>query len=133
MLPPSATSEPTLSKSSAAGLRLLLLSCLCALIALIPARINLKAQQQTNDDEVLRVSTNLLIFPIRVKDMRVPSPGALSERDLLIKDEDHATAGFYLYHGADRVALVFALDQSGSLSEFVAQQSEAALALFGRF
>jgi Ca-activated chloride channel family protein len=39
----------------------------------------------------------------------------------------------YLYRGADRVALVFALDQSGSLREIVSQQSQAALALFSRF
>ena len=35
--------------------------------------------------------------------------------------------------GADRLALVFALDESGSLREIIAQQREAALALFGRF
>jgi Ca-activated chloride channel family protein len=50
-----------------------------------------------------------------------------------LKDEDHVTAGLSLYHGADRVALVFALDQSGSLREIVSQQREAALALAGRF
>jgi VWFA-related protein len=38
-----------------------------------------------------------------------------------------------LYHGADRVALIFALDQSGSLRDIVSQQREAALALAGRF
>ncbi len=135
MLLPSASPESTPSKSNAAVSRLFLLSCLfCVLIALVPiVRINLQAQQQTSDEEVLRVSTNLLIFPIRVRDTRVPSRGALSERDLLIKDDDHATGGFYLYQGADRVALVFALDQSGSLRDIVSQQSEAALGLFSRF
>ena len=48
-------------------------------------------------------------------------------------DDDHAIAGRYLYPGADRVALVFALDESGSLREIVSQQREAALGLFGRF
>ena len=37
------------------------------------------------------------------------------------------------HQGADRVALVFALDQSGSLREVISQQRDAALALFGRF
>ena len=50
-----------------------------------------------------------------------------------MKDDDNATAGLYLYQGADRVSLVFALDQSGSLREIMDQQREAALALFGRF
>ena len=54
----------------------------------------------------------------------------LTERDLTINDDDHATAGLYLYPGADRVALVFALDESGSLREIVSQQREAALGLF---
>ena len=134
MLPPSPTPEPSPSTSSAAVLRFALPFCLaCTLALIVPTRSNPQAQQSTNDDEVLRVSTDLLIFPIRVRDKRVPSPGALSERDLAIKDDDHATSGFYLYQGADRVALVFALDQSGSLRDIVSQQSEAALALFSRF
>jgi VWFA-related protein len=39
----------------------------------------------------------------------------------------------YFAPGADRVALLFALDQSGSLRQIIAQQREAALALFSRF
>jgi VWFA-related protein len=39
----------------------------------------------------------------------------------------------YFVPGADRVALVFALDQSGSLREIISQQQDAALALFSRF
>jgi len=134
MLPPSLASEFTPSTLSAASLRLFALSCLAsALIATaFPARTQLQAQQPTNDDAVLRVSTDLLVFPIRIKDKR-PNPGTLSEHDLVVKDDDHATGGFYLYQGVDRVALVFALDQSGSLREIVSQQREAALALFARF
>jgi Ca-activated chloride channel family protein len=50
-----------------------------------------------------------------------------------LKDDDHVTSGLYLYPGADRVSLVFALDQSGSLREIVSQQREAAMELFARF
>jgi Ca-activated chloride channel family protein len=75
----------------------------------------------------------LVVFPIRVKDKRGPVATPLTERDLILKDHDHVTAGLFLYHGADRVALVFALDQSGSLREIVADQRDAALALVGRF
>jgi Ca-activated chloride channel homolog len=95
--------------------------------------IHLYAQQSTNEDEVVKVSTDLLVFPIRVRDKRGPAATTLTERDLLLKDDDHVTSRLYLYPGADRVALVFALDQSGSLREIVSQQREAALALFGRF
>jgi len=61
------------------------------------------------------------------------SDAAANRRELLLKDPDRVTTGMFLYPGADRVALVFALDQSGSLREIVSQQREAALALFGRF
>jgi len=59
-------------------------------------------------------------------------PG-LSERDLSLKDDDHITTGLYFSPGADRVALLFVLDQSGSLREIISQQRDAALALFARF
>jgi Ca-activated chloride channel homolog len=95
--------------------------------------IHLQAQEPAVDDEVVKVSTDLLVFPIRIRDKRREAATTLTERDLLLKDNDHVTSGLYLYPGADRVALVFALDQSGSLREIVSQQREAALALFGRF
>ena len=57
----------------------------------------------------------------------------LSERNLSLRDEDHVSTSVYFAAGADGVAIVFALDQSGSLREIIAPQQEAALALFGRF
>lgn len=105
----------------------LLLVTACALIALP----ELPVQAQEPEDEVLTVNTDLLVFPIRVRDKR--GTVLLTERDLLLKDDDKVTSGLYLYPGADRVALVFALDESGSLREIISQQREAALALFGRF
>lgn len=107
---------------------------ICLLIALVtfPA-VNLQAQQPGSDDEVVRVNTDLLVFPIRVRDKRGPAATLLTERELLLKDADHVITGMFLYPGADRVALVFALDESGSLREIVSQQREAALSLFGRF
>jgi Ca-activated chloride channel homolog len=135
MLPSSATPKTTRLSLRAVPLRLRLrfmqIAALVAITAVHPGF--LAAQQPTDDDEVVRVSTDLLVFPIRVKDRRGMAAGLLTERDLTIRDDEHATEGFYLYQGADRVALVFALDQSGSLRETVSQQSEAALALFGRF
>jgi Ca-activated chloride channel family protein len=50
-----------------------------------------------------------------------------------LKDPDKVTSGVYLSAGVDRVALVFALDESGSLREIMSQQQAAAMSLFSRF
>ena len=134
---PAARSKTILSNKNAGLVRtavrfLLRIACVAVfLIALCP--IELQAQEPTGDDEVVKVNTDLLVYPIRVRDKRRPAASSLTERDLTLKDDDHVTAGLYLYPGADRVALVFALDESGSLREIVSQQREAALGLFGRF
>jgi len=110
------------------------LATACILVGIIAlAPIYLQAQEPITEDEVLKVSTDLLVFPVRIRDKRSQAAGPLTERDLLLKDDDHITSGLYFYPGADRVALVFALDQSGSLREIVSQQREAALSLFERF
>ena len=89
--------------------------------------------QQTDQDEVVRVNTDLLLFPIRVRDKKGQAVAGLTDQDLLLKDQDQVTTGVYFSPGADRVALLFALDQSGSLREIISQQQEAALGLFSRF
>lgn len=135
MLLPAVTSKIILSNLIAAILRLFALSSLaCALIALLALHPTyLQAQEPTADDDVVRVNTDLFVIPIRVKDKRKQASIILTERDLLLKDDDQVTSGLSLYHGADRVAVVFALDQSGSLRQIISQQREAALALAGRF
>jgi Ca-activated chloride channel family protein len=95
--------------------------------------IRVAAQDPDSADEVVRIDTHLVVFPIRVRDKRGQAVAGLTQNDLTLKDEDNATTGLYLYQGADRVSLVFALDQSGSLREIMEQQREAALALFGQF
>ncbi len=91
------------------------------------------AQQPKDEDEVVRVSTDLLLFPIRIRDKNKLAVPGLTEQDLLLKDEDRAVSGMYLSSGADRVALMFALDQSGSLRDIISQQQDAALGLFSKF
>jgi len=91
------------------------------------------ALAQQTDDDVVRVNTDLLLFPIRVRDKKGKAVAGLTDRDLLLKDQEQATTGVYFSPGADRVALMFALDQSGSLRQIISQQQEAALALFSRF
>jgi Ca-activated chloride channel family protein len=108
----------------------LLLVCFCVNTPTAPTAF---AQQTPDEDEVVRVSTDLLLFPIRVRDKKGQAVAGLTDQDLLLKDQDQVTSGVYFSPGADRVALLFALDQSGSLREIISQQQEAALALFTRF
>ena len=102
----------------------------CLLFALAP---NPVFAQQNDEDEVVRVNTDLLLFPVRIRDKKGHAIAGLGDQDLLLKDQDQVTTGVYFAPGADRVALMFALDQSGSLRQVISQQREAALALFSRF
>ncbi len=100
--------------------------------AFLPAVKSL-AQEPATEDEVVRVSTDLLLFPIRIKDKNARAVQGLTETELSLEDKDRVTTGLYFTPGADRVALVFALDQSGSLRQIISQQREAALGLYRRF
>jgi Ca-activated chloride channel family protein len=103
--------------------------CICLVLSAVPV----KAQTPTSEDDVVRVSTDLLLFPIRIRNKQKQAVLGLVRQDLLLKDEDHAISNLLFQAGAERVSLVFALDQSGSLRETIEQQRDAALALFGRF
>jgi Ca-activated chloride channel homolog len=106
----------------------LLLAIICALGTAVPVL----AQEPTGADEVVKVDTRLLVYPIRVRDKR-GATNVLSDRDLTLKDKDHVVSGLYLYAGVDSLSLLFALDQSGSLRNIIAQQRTAAIGLIDRF
>jgi VWFA-related protein len=108
-------------------------ACLIALLLLGSQTATAVAQQAGDEDDVVRVNTELLLFPIRIRNKKGQAVPGLTEADLTLKDQDEATAGIYFSPGADRVALLFALDQSGSLREIISQQQDAALSLFSRF
>jgi VWFA-related protein len=101
------------------------------LLVVVPRQV--AAQEPEDDGDVVRVSTELLLFPIRIKDKRGQIVSGLTEKDLSLKDQDGITKGIYLAPGAERVALVFALDQSGSLQQIIKQQRDAAIGLFEHF
>ena len=136
MLSPAATLKANLRALSLNYPRFLTrvsLLVIYVLLTLVLQPAELIAQEPAPDDEIIRVNTELLLFPVRVRDKRGQAVTGLTERDLLLKDEDRITTGLYFSRGADRLALVFALDQSGSLRSIISQQRAAALALFGRF
>ena len=89
--------------------------------------------QETSDDDVVRVSTDLTVFPIRVRDKKGNSVAGLTIDDFQLRDVDRISSSLYVANGADRVALTFMLDQSGSLRDIISLQRDAALSLFDRF
>jgi Ca-activated chloride channel family protein len=103
---------------------------LCVVLVVLPIPI---LAQQPQDDEVIRVSTDLSVFPIRVRTRNRHLPGTITANNFQLKDTDGVTTSFYFAAGSERVAIVFALDESGSLGQILSQQKEAALALFDRF
>ena len=106
--------------------------CVALILGIAYPPANVFGQKTEDEDEVLRVNTNLFVVPVRVRNKKQPNT-SLIESDLKLIDKDQIVAALYLKHGVDRVALVFALDQSGSTREIISQQRQAALGLFAEF
>jgi Ca-activated chloride channel family protein len=85
------------------------------------------------DDEVLRVNTDLITVPVVVTDARGRRFSNLTLRDFEVRDGGHPVKLDYFSNGTDRVAMLFALDTSGSAREHITRQTEAAFAMFTRF
>lgn len=100
------------------------------LCLVLPGQTRLVAQ---DDDDVVRVNTDLIVFPVRIREKRNQTSVPFTQNDISLKDPDGITSGVYFSAGVDRVALVFALDESGSLREIMSQQQAAAMSLFSRF
>ena len=89
--------------------------------------------QDDETDEVVRVRTDLVTVPVFVTDSRGRRVSGLLEKDFVVLDDGERVKTDYFASGAERVALVFALDASGSVRDVVERQRETALALFSRF
>ena len=118
--------------NSSRGLSPLL--CLALVCLVSPSITSIAVGQETDDaEDVLLTNTELLIFPVRVRARDGQPVESLSEGKLTLADKDKITTGIYLRRGVDRVALVFALDQSGSTQQIISQQRDAALGILDRF
>jgi Ca-activated chloride channel family protein len=82
---------------------------------------------------VLSVRTDLITVNCFVTDARGRRVDGLAAGDFQVRDNGRPAAVSYFAPGASRVALVFALDASGSAREHIERQREAALALLARF
>ncbi len=72
------------------------------------------------DDEVVRVRTDLITVPVRVFDNRRKRIESLSRNDFEILVDGKSVSIDYFASGAEKLALMFALDQSGSVREIIA-------------
>ena len=110
------------------GLRFLL----CLTFSICFSFSVLKAQEPQSVD-VIRVRTDLIAVPLIVTDTRGRRISNLQATDFTVRDDRGARKIEYFASGTDRVALLFAMDTSGSAREILAQQRQAALDLFARF
>ena len=102
------------------------------LVTLLTASFVNKATAQEPDD-IVRIRTDLVTIPLVVTDSRGHRIPNLTKDDFVLTDYDRIAKIDYFASGTDRVALLFALDASGSEREIFASQRQAALALFARF
>ena len=99
-------------------------------LLLFPALVR---AQEIRPDEVIRVRTDFVTVPVVVADTRGRRIFGLQADDFVLIDDNRPAKIDYFASGTARVALLFALDASGSARDIVAQQRDAALALFSRF
>jgi VWFA-related protein len=82
--------------------------------------------------DVVRVRTDLVAVPVIVMDPRGRRVSDLQPADFAVRDERGPLKIDYFASATERVALLFALDTSGSAREIIERQRTAALALFVR-
>ncbi|MCA1621262.1 MAG: VWA domain-containing protein [Acidobacteria bacterium] len=118
--------------------RAALLTALALALQLLICQLNAAAQEPPptatpEDEEVVRVRADLVVVPVYVTDGRGRRVAGLTRQDFQVRDNGRPVETTHFSAGAERVALLFLLDASGSTREIVTQQSETALALFSRF
>jgi Ca-activated chloride channel homolog len=106
--------------------------CLISVLGLLFGSASINAQEPQGED-VIRIRTDLVAVPVIITDGRGRRVPRLKTDDFSVSDEGHIAKVDYFASGTDRVALLFALDASGSAREIFPQQREAAFALFSRF
>jgi Ca-activated chloride channel family protein len=123
--------QPCRPQSPRAARSVRLLFCLVS--ACLPCA-QVYAQTPTPiDDEVVSVRTDLFTVPVVVTDAHGRRVGDLAAADFQARIDGQPAAIDFFNVGMPRVALLFALDASGSVAANVTRQRETALALCARF
>src|SRR5947209_6139764 len=98
--------------------------------------LNLCVFAQTDapsDEEIVHVRTDLITVPVVVTDAHNRRIANLTQTDFTLRNDGRVVPINYFAIGSTRVALLFALDASGSIRENIERQRAAALALFDEF
>ncbi len=90
-------------------------------------------EQSDSDEDVVRVRTDLVVVPFVVADSRGLRVGGMKLADFELFDNNSRVEPSYFAAGAERVALLFLLDASGSTRDIITQQRETALAVLSHF
>ena len=106
--------------------------CLATSICLLLFSSLVRAQEPEPVD-VISVRTDLVAVPLTVTDSRGRRISDLKQEDFVLTDDGRDAKIDYFASGAERIALAFVLDNSGSLREQLSRQRDAALGLFSRF
>ncbi len=85
------------------------------------------------DDEIIKVNTNLLTVPVLVTDSKQRRIGNLTQEDFSLLDDGQKVPITHFSAGAEKVSLLFALDASGSVREIIEKERDAAVNLFRHF
>src|SRR5438270_9389113 len=98
-------------------------------------QLSASAQNETPavSEEVVRVRTDLVVVPVFVTDSRGRRVSGLGRSDFEVRDDGRRVEPNYFAAGAERVALLFLLDASGSTRDIINEQRETALAGFSHF
>lgn len=112
----------------------LLLRFISIIISLAFTLASITPAQTANDsEEIVTVRTDLVTVPIVVTDRRNRFVTDLTREDFVVRDNERPIQIAYFAVGAERVALAFLLDGSGSARDTIVQQRDTALAIFERF
>jgi Ca-activated chloride channel homolog len=87
----------------------------------------------SDEDDVVRINTDLVTVPLYVTDARGRRVSGLARQDFDVRDNGQTIEPTFFAAGAETVALLFLLDASGSTRDIITQQRETALAIFSHF
>ena len=120
-------SQPTRHTSLATSV------ALCCVFSFALSCIGAHGQTPTTDDVDVVVRTDLITVPFVVTGAHGARVSGLAATDFQARIDGQPVPVSYFAAGTTRVALLFALDTSGSLREQIARQRATALALFEHF